>query len=525
MTLKTQWLLLALFSSLPYLVLGAAGALWLYEAGWGLWWLAGAALVSLIGWPLLRWLQKRTPLPAVSLARPAEDWSPAGTAAWAGVEEIARRVATADLPLDQPEPILDVAREVIETVARHFHPRSRRPVLEIPIPHLLRIAELVARDLREECSANIPGSHILTVNDLLKLKKLAQMAPNLFRLYRVARLVVDPAGALLREMNALAQDRMLTASFDETRRWVWQFAVKRIGYYAIELYSGHLALRGVEFAGYTTGRSERTVAQSDARDTKLAEEPLRILVLGQVKAGKSSLVNALFGETKAAVDVVPRTRNVDAYLLEREGLKRAIILDTAGYEDATLTEASLEQARDEIERSDLVILVTAAHMPARDADRRLVEQVRALIQRDPNREFPPLVVAVTHIDQLRPFREWNPPYDLAHAATPKAQSIRAAVEAAAADLRVDIERVVPVCLHEKARYNVDEGLIPVILNSLGAAQRLKYLRCLREFKDEQYWGRLRQQAVSLGRILVSTGWQWLDGSHAETKSPEQQPAP
>ena len=66
----------------------------------------------------------------------------------------------------------------------------------------------------------------------------------------------------------------------------------------------------------------------------LDKEPLRILVVGQKKSGKSSLVNALFGEYRAATDVVPRTDQVEPYVLEREGLQQAIVLDTAGYDIA-----------------------------------------------------------------------------------------------------------------------------------------------------------------------------------------------
>lgn len=521
MTLKTRWLLLGLFSLLPYLVLGGAGCLYLYERGWGLWWLAATALVSLIAWPITRWLRSHESVAPVSGTTPSAEWPPAGKKAWESVQEIASRVAAENPPLDEPQSLLDTARNVIETVAQQFHPRSGRAVLEIPVPHLLRIVELVAADLRRECSANIPGSHILTINDLVKLRKLVQVAPTLFRLYRLGSLIVDPAGALMREMSALAQDQMLSSSVDETKRWLWHFAIQRVGYYAIELYSGHLVLRGVEFAAYTSTGSQREMAESKQRTTTLENEPLRILVIGQVKAGKSSLVNALFGETKAAVDVVPRTRDVDAYLLERDGLQRAIILDTAGYDEATRTQAALDEAEDQIARCDLIVVVSSATMAARDVDRRLLSQVRNLFQRDPNREFPPLVVAVTHIDQLRPFREWNPPYDLSNPQGAKARAIRDAVETIAAELQVELERVVPVCLAGSERYNVEEGLIPVILSSLRAAQRLKYMRCLREYKDEEYWSRLRQQAVNLGRIVVKTGWQLLEGASDSAPTPER----
>ena len=166
----------------------------------------------------------------------------------------------------------------------------------------------------------------------------------------------------------------------------------------------------------------------------------------------------------------------------------------------------------EILQSDLVVLVSSAQTAARDADRRLLDEVRNLFQRTPDREFPPLVVALTHIDQLRPFREWNPPYDLAQSQGTKARQIREAVEATADDLAVDVERAIPVCLLEGKVYNVDEGLIPTILTSLDDAQRLKYLRCLREFKDEEYWRQLREQAVNAGRILLKTGWRLVEGA-------------
>jgi small GTP-binding protein len=510
--LKAQWLLLAIFTTLPYVVLGAAGAWWLYESGWALWWVAWAALVSLAGWPLAAWLKKRSATLVPTPAGPAGDWSPVGTAAWADVEAIARRLHTEEIAIDRPEPLLQLAREVVEAVARRFYPRAKNPAFEIPVPHLLQIAELVAHDLREAVSENIPGSHILTINDLVRLKRMAVLVPNLYRLYRVVMLIVNPASAIAREISLMGQEKMLNASAHETKRWALQFAVRRAGFYAIELYSGHLVLRGIEFAPYVTGRSRRAIDRDKERTTALDEEPLRVLILGQVKAGKSSLVNALFGETRAAVDVVPLTKGIEPYLLERDGFRRAIILDTAGYAEAARTADALEQARDEVLQCDLVILASSAQTAAREADRRLLDEVRRLFQQQPDREFPPLVVALTHIDQLRPFREWNPPYNLADPRDTKSANIREALEATAGDLAVDIERVVPVCLLEGKLYNVDEALISAILDQLDSARRLKYLRCLREYKDEEYWRRLRQQAANAGRILLSAGLEVLRSS-------------
>ena len=373
MKLKTQWLLLASFSILPYIVLVIAGAWWRFSTGWWLWWVIGTALITLSGWPLFSLLKRQTPMPAPRGAGPSPEWSPAGRAAWEKVEGIAGRTETEDLPLDDPQAVLGLAREIVATVARSFHARSTNPLLEVPVPHLLQIVELVARDLRQTFSANIPGSHILTIHDLQRLHRLVRVAPTFYRLYRVLTLIVNPATGLARELSGMAQERMLNASTEETKRWMVQYAVRKIGYYAIELYSGNLLLRGIEFDPYVTTGSQQAISQERKRTETLESEPLRILVIGQVKAGKSSLINALFGETRAAVDVVPRTRGVEPYLLERDGIRRAIIFDTAGYEDASRTAAALDDAREEIERCDLIILVTSALSAARDADRQLLD--------------------------------------------------------------------------------------------------------------------------------------------------------
>lgn len=507
MSLKFRWILVSLLLALPYLVLGAAGAWWLFDNDWWLLWIVGTTLVSVMGWHFLSSLrteQRRRSAGKAEVIPPAE-WSPVAQSAWKDVETLIARTDAGAIAIDRPEPLWMTMREVLETVARRFHPKSKAPLLEIQVPYVLRVAELVAHDMRLALSERIPGSHVLTIHDLMRLKRVAEYVPSLYRLYRLVGLIVSPATSLAREMNLYLQGQALDVSAQETKVWAVRYAMKRAGYYAIELYSGRLVLDDVKFTPFTSKRSQHALTREAERDEALSAEPFRVLIIGQVKSGKSSLVNALFGETRAAVDVVPRTKNVEPYLLEREGIRQAIILDTAGYEDVTRATDALDEARDELLKSDLVLLVCSALSAARDADRRFLDEVRALFQSDPDREFPPLIIVLTHIDQLRPFREWNPPYDLRNVDSSKASQIREAVEAAATDLSVPVDRVVPVCLAAGSLYNVNEALIPSIVSSLDAAQRLKYVRCLRELKDEETWRRLREQAVGAGRLLFQAG--------------------
>lgn len=500
--------ILVLLLIAPYVFLGAVGIYWLVERGWSLVWLAVSLVVTIfvvaVGYLLSKQLRYQQIRPVNDLVEPATRWPPIGRDAWTDVEAIALRVGANPPDLERPEEAWKIIREVIETVAKRYHPLSDKATLEMPLPHLMRVIELAARDLRLALSENVPGTHVFTINDMLKMKRLYEFGNRFYLLYRLASFTWNPASALMRELNILATGRMANETTVEVKRWAIEFAIKRIGYYAIELYSGYLVLDNVPFEVLEqttpgTAADEQLVV---ARDEKLSSEPLRILVVGQVKAGKSSLINAIFRDTKAAVDIVPRTSRIEPYKIDgQDGLPAAILLDSGGYDDATDTRDYFADAKEEVEKSDLVLLVTSAMTAARSADRRLLDDLRLFFAARPDREMPPVVVVLTHIDQLRPFREWSPPYNLQSPQGTKAENIRAAIDTVAADLGVPPEQVIPVCLAEDRRYNIDDGVIPAIGLSLSDAQRLRYLRCLKNFHDKEYWDRLWRQSLNAGRLV------------------------
>lgn len=505
MSLRLRWILVLILNALPYVLLGAAGSLWLYERNLGIPFLIVAAIISAVGWFLIGRFSRPAAEPVKVDVEPDPMWSPRGKAAYAKVETFAATVNINDYPFEQPDRYWSLLRKVLDIVAAEYHPTSVNPALEVPVTHALKIVSLVSRDLSAALTQHVPGAHIVTLNDVQRFRTIAGWYPTIHRLYRLGMALVNPAAAIFREANTYVQGQIVDSSTAETRRWALDYAVKRAGYYAVQLYSGQLVVQDAPFEKYMTDASKSAQDQADRRDQVFDEEPLRILVLGQVKAGKSSAVNAIFGETKAAVDAVPRTKGVVAYRLERDGVERGLILDTAGYEDVSSVAASLSQLKSEVLRCDLILLVSSAVNSARDADRRLLHDLRTMFQADPDREFPPLIVVMTHIDLLRPVQEWAPPYNIAQPTRYKELQIRDALDTTASDLQVEPERVIPVCLKGDRLYNVDDGLIPAIHDSLDSAHRVRYLRCLREYKDEQYWQKLREQASSTGRLLLHLG--------------------
>ena len=69
---------------------------------------------------------------------------------------------------------------------------------------------------------------------------------------------------------------------------------------------------------------------------------------------------------------------------------------------------------------DLVIWVVPAHRADREIDRAALAELRRHFADRPDRRPPPLLLVLSHVDQLRPWHEWKPPYDLTSPAQPKA---------------------------------------------------------------------------------------------------------
>ena len=185
--------------------------------------------------------------------------------------------------------------------------------------------------------------------------------------------------------------------------------------------------------------------------------PVRIVLIGQVSAGKSSLLNALAQEVKCAVGPLPTTSRVSEYLLDLEGHPAVTLVDMPGLDERAGAASELNA---QAERADLILWVASATQPARELDRRALDDFRACANAQLARRAPPVLLALTHVDELRPAAEWAPPYDNAASDRPnartKAGAIRAAVDAVARALNLPAEAVLPLALPPgRAPYNVD----------------------------------------------------------------------
>ena len=437
------------------------------------------------------------------LANPSYDdplnyWTDRDTAAWKIVEEHAKGLKPPRLDqLNDPNaftPYSKEAQELALKVAQVYVPGTRDPLGHLTIPEILTMAELVATDMSEIVDKYVPGSSFLTINHMKQARKAAdyyQTASNIYWVVSAAlnpfKTVVQYATSQLGLQNSLAQIQ------NNVLHWFFLTFVHQFGRYLIELNSGRLKVGAKRYrelmakhqappAGGPPPNPAAAPAPPapDPHDAETMLQPHRVTVavVGPVKAGKSSLINAIFGEQRTAVAQTPLTAASTKYELNQPGLPPLAVVDTVGFGVDGPTDADIANALDAAKTADVLILAVPARSAARAPEVSFLGRVREAFARQPQLKMPPVVVAMTHIDQLTPAMEWAPPYDWEAGTRPKERTVRDALAAVKEAFGAKVGAAVPVCGAEGKEYNVREGLMLQVAAHLDTARGVSLLRAL-----------------------------------------------
>ncbi|MGE0628423.1 MAG: GTPase family protein [Hyphomicrobiaceae bacterium] len=502
-----RWILIGAGVLAPIIALVPLGSLWLWQHGLLLYWAIATCITTILAWGLQRWLLKpRSVLPQQSLPRadPAPDdgadpgWTPAEQAAWTEVRKIADTVEP-DLVTSREE-AMALAQRTVEAVARAMHPNKSEPLLQFTAPEALALVERVSARMGSVLRDSVPLGDRLTLAQLMGLwrwRGAIDIADKAYDVWRVMRML-NPATAATSEIRERLSKELIAWGKTHILKRLLARYVEEVGRAAIDLYSGRLSVSEARLGEHVSSESARDLAADSAA---AVAEPLRILVAGQVSVGKSSLINALAQEVRAAADALPTTSSFTPYRLQHAGLPAALMIDSPGLAEDERQRAELLR---QIANADLVLWVSAANRADREIDRRTFAAIREHFDTHPERRRPPMLVVLTHVDRLRPFQEWTPPYDLGDTQSSKASSIRSAMEAAGAELGMPSAAIIPVCLAPGIEtYNID-AVWAAIAEALPDASRARLVRTLRDARASWDWRRVWSQARSGGRVLFDT---------------------
>ncbi|MGR5557544.1 GTPase family protein [Vibrio fortis] len=365
-----------------------------------------------------------------ALVKASNEWSQAELSIWNDSKHYIRQQLVDDIEwgnLDQ------TGLQVLEFVAKKFGKKS----LDFSIPEGLKLFEEVSRRYKVVVKEHIPGIEYLKVSYIKagyeaydrygelgqKIFKAAIWGNHLKNLYLNPLKVISDLG---REQ---ATASMTKGVVDDMQYAAKQALLDEVAAVAIDLYSGRFSIEDEALKA-------SDVSEVDEKRFAPELEPVRIVLVGQISSGKSSIINALKEEMVAEVDVLPSTDTSTVYnaFVDDNDVR---VVDLQGLDGNAKTEAVMLK---EMTQADVVLWVLKANQSARELDKQLKDKFDAFYD-DPKNiscKQPIVITIVNQVDRLKPVDEWQPPYDLDNPTTAKAKIIAQALQYNQTLLKPDI---------------------------------------------------------------------------------------
>ena len=365
----------------PFAFLIGAGSYFLWDRGWlfYVWWPITLCFTLSFGLAWY-WQRRKRLLPAWNF-----ETIPHGSVrdqeAWKLVDRRAKEAESIQAErFTEPGFYMKTGQEMALEMARFYHPDAQDPYSMLTIPELLAVAELAAHDLTDLVKRYVPGSHLLTIEDYKRARQAVDWYRRANNVYWAVSAIFSPIETAARFIAShVATGQTLNLLQQNVLLWFYTAFLHRLGTYLVELHSGRLRI-GVERYRQLMDQHQSDEPQNDVK-SEIPPEPapareVTIAVLGQVKVGKSSLINALLGEQKAQTDVLPLTNEITRYALQPPGIdSRLVVLDTPGYGHEGPREDQIKATEEAAKQADVLLLVLHARNPARQGDVLLLDRL------------------------------------------------------------------------------------------------------------------------------------------------------
>lgn len=459
---------------------------------WGLSWIWAIFTLLLVGWRflLVKWTRPAVNQLEAVMAEVTEELKAVSTDASASTEGTGQQLETAlqqileAVKTDPPvwedwSTFWQRCQELVTAIAQVYHPEVKRPLLNIYIPQAYTLIRGTVDDMDQWMDKLSPALNQVTVGQAVEAyeiyRKLEPSARKLLQVWNWAQWFLNPAVAIAKQATQRSGNQASQQLLVNLSQLMKQAALRNLSNQAIALYSGKLldleSVAPMTIPAAKTQTLQEILSQAEPLE-QVEQKPVNILLVGRTGAGKSSLINTLFVEDKAAVDLLPSTDAIQEYHWQSKTGDTLTLWDTPGYEQANRADFR-DLVIDRATQSDVLLLVTPALDPALQMDVDFLTDVTAMI---PDL---PAIAAVTQVDKLRPIREWNPPYDWQAGASPKETAIREATQYRAAQLNKFCNWVLPVVTGNIEIGRVAWGMEALSLGLIDAIAPAKQLRLAR----------------------------------------------
>lgn len=449
----------------PGLVLAILGLVFLWQAGWFWWFSGGIFLLSLLSWGVRRTLARPEQQHDEQLQRldPLPEWSEHDQQVWHTSVAHIEQAALATMPWDAiPQAMLDQ----LTYVAQVYHGGDRDAEYAFSLPELLLMLETWSREYRVLVIENMPLAQSLKISTLRTLSRNTDTAMKIYGyaspLIRILKIGVNPVTGIASEFRAQLGSKYLGDLGEHMQRNMKVVLFEQVTQVGIDLYSGRLKFSDAELLARR---------QAEEKPPEVEIKPLSVMVIGQVNAGKSSLINALKQQCVAGVDPLPATAGFHYHPMALANDLEIHLIDSPGLDGQTATSKALLE---EAVKADLLLWVSQANQPAKALDKAFFEQWHSYFAEHLSRKKPPILLVTTHNDSLPPASSWQPPYVLTDTSDKKAKKMMQALRYSHESIGLSEESpAVPVSLlpGDKA-YNLDvlEALLLSASDEARAAQ-------------------------------------------------------
>jgi uncharacterized protein len=487
-----QWAVLGLPIAAVISFLLIAAGLQIHE--WHLNWIWAIFGVIFVGWRwlLVKWTQPaRAEVAAVVAELTAEltqsesqpstppNSTDVAQQAAAAVQTILQATRSDPPPWEDWNLFWQRCLSLIRAIAQVYSPQAKQPLLNIYVPQAYALLRGTVDDSDQWMQKLAPVLNQVTIGQAYEAygfyQKIQPSARKIWRVWSWAQWILNPIGAVTRTVTQRTNDRATQELLGNLSQLLRETVLRNLGQQAIALYSNRPAstVRLPQPAlPSTPTQTLREIISQAQPVAAVAQQPVNVLLAGRTGAGKSSLINTLFVAANATVDTLPSTDRCQAYQWQTPTGETLTLWDTPGYEQVDRPDQR-EQVLIQALQADLVLLVTPALDPALQMDREFLQDLQT------ERNDLPTIVLVTQVDRLRPFREWQPPYDWQTGDRPKEIAIREAIAYRQSSL--ETAGVLPLVTGgpERLAWGV-EALSQAILEAVPPAQQLRLARFLRD---------------------------------------------